>query len=164
MISLKNISLRRGTRVLLDQVSVTLNPGEKAGLVGRNGAGKSTLFALLNGSLHEDGGEFFIPPQWRLAQVAQHMPETAESATRFVLEGDTRLTELQARLSSAEKSGDGMTIAQVHADLADAGAHDAAARAQALILGLGFKVGELERPVNSFSGGWLLAVTALRSE
>ena len=163
MISLKNISLRRGTRVLLDQVSVTLNPGEKAGLVGRNGAGKSTLFALLNGSLHEDGGEFFIPPQWRLAQVAQHMPETAESATRFVLEGDTRLTELQARLSSAEKSGDGMTIAQVHADLADAGAHDAAARAQALILGLGFKVGELERPVNSFSGGWRMRLQLARA-
>ena len=52
MITLKNIVLRRGTKVLLDNVSVTLNPGEKVGLVGRNGAGKSTLFALLNGTLH----------------------------------------------------------------------------------------------------------------
>ena len=74
MITLKNIVLRRGTKVLLDNVSVTLNPGEKVGLVGRNGAGKSTLFALLNGTLHEDGGDFSIPKQWRMAQVAQNMP------------------------------------------------------------------------------------------
>jgi ATP-binding cassette, subfamily F, member 3 len=49
MINLKNVTLRRGTKVLLDKASVTLNPGEKVGLVGRNGAGKSTLFALFNG-------------------------------------------------------------------------------------------------------------------
>jgi ATP-binding cassette subfamily F protein 3 len=58
MISLKNITLRRGTKVLLDQVSTTINPGESVGLVGRNGAGKSSLFALLNGSISEDGGDF----------------------------------------------------------------------------------------------------------
>ena len=54
MITLKNITLRRAAKVLLDGASVTINPGEKVGLVGRNGAGKSTLFGLLNGSLHED--------------------------------------------------------------------------------------------------------------
>ena len=93
MISLKNVTLRRGTKVLLDQASVTLNPGEKVGLVGRNGAGKSTLFALLNGTLHEDGGDFDMPKAWRMAQVAQNMPETEQPASEFVLEGDTRLAE-----------------------------------------------------------------------
>ena len=91
MITLKNVILRRSAKVLLDSASVTLNPGEKVGLVGRNGAGKSTLFALLNGTLHEDGGDFSIPTQWRMAQVAQDMPETDESATDFVVDGDTRL-------------------------------------------------------------------------
>ena len=99
MIQLKHITLRRGPKVLLDGASVTLNPGEKIGLVGRNGAGKSTLFALLNGSLHEDGGDFFMPPAWRMAQVAQHMPETDQPATAFVLDGDTRLAEAQAELA-----------------------------------------------------------------
>ncbi|MCF8148848.1 MAG: ATP-binding cassette domain-containing protein, partial [Sulfuritalea sp.] len=61
MITLKNVTLRRSAKVLLDSTSVTLNPGEKVGLVGRNGAGKSSLFALLNGSLHEDAGEYYIP-------------------------------------------------------------------------------------------------------
>ncbi|MEF9948722.1 MAG: ATP-binding cassette domain-containing protein [Comamonas sp.] len=163
MISLKNITLRRGTKVLLDQVSTTINPGESVGLVGRNGAGKSSLFALLNGSISEDGGDFFIPPQWRMAQVAQHMPETDESATQFVLDGDTRLAELNAKLAAAEASEDGMEIAQAYIDLGDAGAHDAEARAQALILGLGFKVSELSHPVNSFSGGWRMRLQLARA-
>ncbi|MBV8680968.1 MAG: ATP-binding cassette domain-containing protein, partial [Aquitalea sp.] len=51
MIILKNVALRRGTKVLLDNATVSINPGEKVGLVGRNGAGKSSLFAVLNGSL-----------------------------------------------------------------------------------------------------------------
>ncbi|MGH8820275.1 MAG: ATP-binding cassette domain-containing protein, partial [Rhodoferax sp.] len=69
MITLKNVTLRRSAKVLLDGASVTLNPGEKVGLVGRNGAGKSSLFALLSGTLHEDGGDYAIPPQWRMGQV-----------------------------------------------------------------------------------------------
>jgi ATP-binding cassette subfamily F protein 3 len=163
MIQLKNVTLRRGTKVLLDGASVTLNPGEKVGLVGRNGAGKSTLFALFNGSLHEDGGDFSMPPTWRMAQVAQNMPETDQPATAFVLDGDTRLTEAQAELARAETEHDGMAIAHAHALLHDAGAHDAKARAQTLILGLGFKLNELDNPVNSFSGGWRMRLQLARA-
>jgi len=163
VIQLRNVTLRRGAKVLLDGVSVTINPGEKVGLVGRNGAGKSTLFALLNGSLHEDAGDFSVPPQWRLAQVAQNMPESDEPATAFVLAGDTRLAALREELAAAETSGDGLAIAHAHSDLADAGAHDAVPRAQALILGLGFRPDELERPVNSFSGGWRMRLQLARA-
>ena len=163
MIQLKNVTLRRSAKVLLDAASVTLNPGEKVGLVGRNGAGKSTLFALLNGTLHEDGGDFSVPKQWRLAQVAQNMPETEETATDFVLGGDTRLTELRAALEAAEQSEDGMAMAHAHVDLADAGEHDAVPRAQALILGLGFRSSELNQPVNSFSGGWRMRLQLARA-
>jgi ATP-binding cassette subfamily F protein 3 len=163
MINLKNVILRRGSKVLLDQASVTLNPGEKVGLVGRNGAGKSTLFALFNGTLHEDGGDFDMPKAWRMAQVAQNMPETDQPASEFVLEGDTRLAELRQRLVLAEESGDGMEMAHVYTDLADAGDHDALPRAEALILGLGFRVDELNNPVNSFSGGWRMRLQLARA-
>ena len=129
VISLQNLTLRRGAKVLLDGASATIHPGEKVALVGRNGAGKSTLFALLGGALHEDGGDFSMPAHWRIAQVAQHMPETGEAATAFVLAGDERLTRLRAQLAQAEAAGEGMAIAQLHADLQDAGAHDATARA-----------------------------------
>ena len=163
MITLKNLTLRRGARVLLDDASCVINPGERVGLVGRNGAGKSTLFALLNGTLHEDRGDFVIPTQWRMAQVAQDMPETDDSATRFVIEGDSRLVEAEAEVSAAEASGDGERMAYAYTHLNDVGAHDAQARAQALILGLGFKPGELGKPVNSFSGGWRMRLQLARA-
>ncbi|MBI4995695.1 MAG: ATP-binding cassette domain-containing protein [Rhodocyclales bacterium] len=163
MIILKSVTLRRGAKVLLDSASVTINPGEKASLVGRNGAGKSTLFGLLNGTLHEDGGDCSIPAQWRMAQVAQDMPETDQSATAFVVAGDTALLAAQAEVDAAEASDDGMRMAHAYMDLHDAGAHDAEARAQALILGLGFKTGELDNPVNSFSGGWRMRLQLARA-
>jgi ATP-binding cassette subfamily F protein 3 len=163
MIILKNLSLRRSAKVLLDRASVSLNPGEKVGLVGRNGAGKSSLFALLNGTLHEDKGDFSIPSQWRMAQVAQDMPETDASATDFVIEGDTVLAAAQAEVGAAEASDDGERMAHAYMELHDAGAHDAQSRAQALILGLGFKTSELNNPVNSFSGGWRMRLQLARA-
>ncbi|VTU20262.1 putative ABC transporter ATP-binding protein YheS [Variovorax sp. SRS16] len=171
MITLKNVILRRSAKVLLDGASVTINPGEKVGLVGRNGAGKSTLFALFNGTLHEDGGDFSLPRQWRMAQVAQDMPETEEGASDFVVGGDTRLVELRQALAAAEAAHEtdpddhdmGMALAHAYTDLADAGEHDALPRAQALVLGLGFKVHELDQPVNSFSGGWRMRLQLARA-
>jgi ATP-binding cassette, subfamily F, member 3 len=163
MITLKNVVLRRGAKVLLDSASVVVNPGEKVGLVGRNGAGKSSLFALLNGTLHEDSGQYAIPTQWRMAQVAQEMPEVEQSATSFVVEGDVVLHAAQAEVRAAEASGDGERIGHAYMELYDAGEHDAVARAQALILGLGFKVSELENPVNSFSGGWRMRLQLARA-
>ncbi|MDE2259327.1 MAG: ATP-binding cassette domain-containing protein [Betaproteobacteria bacterium] len=163
MITLKNVVLRRGAKILLDNASVTIKPGEKVGLVGRNGAGKSTLFALLNGTLHEDGGDCSIPAQWHMAQVVQEMPETGQSATRFVVEGDVVLRAAQTEVEAAERSGDGNRMAHAYMKLYDAGAHDVEARAQALILGLGFKVGELNNPVNGFSGGWRMRLQLARA-
>jgi ATP-binding cassette subfamily F protein 3 len=104
-----------------------------------------------------------MPKAWRMAQVAQNMPETDQPASDFVLEGDTRLAELRERLAAAEASGDGMEMAHVYTDLADAGDHDALPRAEALILGLGFRVDELNKPVNSFSGGWRMRLQLARA-
>ncbi|MGF6648354.1 ABC-F family ATP-binding cassette domain-containing protein [Paraburkholderia sp. GAS82] len=163
MISVRNVTLRRGVNVVLDNASVTFTPGEKIGLVGRNGAGKSSFFGLLNGTLHEDGGEFSIPAAWKMGQVAQEMPETEQSATDFVIEGDTVMLAAQAEVAAAEASDDGMRMAHAYMALHDAGAHDAPARAQALILGLGFSAAQLSQPVNSFSGGWRMRLQLARA-
>lgn len=163
MISVRNVTLRRGVNVVLDRASATFNPGEKIGLVGRNGAGKSSFFGLLNGTLHEDSGEFSLPAAWRMGQVAQEMPETEQSATDFVVEGDTVLLAAQAEVAAAEASDDGMRMAEAYMALHDAGAHDAPARAQALILGLGFTTAQLGQPVNSFSGGWRMRLQLARA-
>ena len=163
MITLKNLTLRRGTKVVLERANLVLNPGEKVGLVGRNGAGKSSLFALLAGRLHADAGDVEIPPKWRLGEVAQQMPETGDGATDFVLAGDVPLVEAQAMLAAAEAADDGHAIAEAHLALEEAGAFDARSRAQALLLGLGFKPAELDAPVNSFSGGWRMRLQLARA-
>ncbi|WP_119355111.1 ABC-F family ATP-binding cassette domain-containing protein, partial [Azohydromonas sediminis] len=163
MITLRNLTLRRGTKVVLERANLVINPGEKVALVGRNGAGKSSLFALLAGRLHADAGECEIPPKWRLGEVAQQMPDTDDGATDFVLAGDLPLVQAQRQLAAAEATDDGHAIAQAHLALEEAGAFDARARAQALLLGLGFKPAELDAPVNSFSGGWRMRLQLARA-
>ncbi len=163
MITLRGITLRRGTKVVLDQASVTLQPGEKIGLIGRNGAGKSSLFSLLTGRLHADAGDVDMPPRWRIGEVAQDMPDTEDGATDFVLQGDTVLQAAQDALTAAESSGDGHAIADAHMALDEAGAFDAPSRAQSLLLGLGFRIEQLDAPVNSFSGGWRMRLQLARA-
>ncbi len=163
MIQIKNLTLRRGVKVVLKDASVTLNPGEKVGLVGRNGAGKSSLFSLIAGRLQTDAGDFDMPAKWRIGEVAQDMPETEQGATEFVLEGDLPLMEARAALDAAEAADDGDAMADAHMHLEQAGAFDAPARAQALLLGLGFRNEQVDAPVNSFSGGWRMRLQLARA-
>ncbi len=163
MITLRNITLRRGVKVVLQAAGVTLQPGEKIGLIGRNGAGKSSLFALLTGKLQADTGDVEMPPRWRIGEVAQDMPETSDSATEFVLQGDIPLQKAQDALAAAEASGDGHAIADAHVLLDEAGSFDSRARAQSLLLGLGFRTEQLDGPVNSFSGGWRMRLQLARA-
>ncbi|MCW5659376.1 MAG: ATP-binding cassette domain-containing protein [Burkholderiaceae bacterium] len=163
MITLRDVTLRRGAKVVLERTSLTVHAGEKVGLVGRNGAGKSSLFALLANRLHADKGDVEVPPRWRIGEVAQSMPETDDGATEFVLQGDDVLMRAQAKLVEAETAGDGHAIAEAHLALEEAGTFDARARAQALLLGLGFRVEQLDAPVNSFSGGWRMRLQLARA-
>ena len=163
MLVLSQLSLRRGTKLVLDRATVTLQPGEKIGLVGRNGAGKSSLFGLVAGRLQADAGEFSMPPRWRIAEVAQDMPETSDGATDFVLEGDTQLAEAEAALAAAEAADDGHAMGEAHQAIAEAGGFDARPRAQAMLMGLGFKSAELDAPVDSFSGGWRMRLQLARA-
>jgi ATP-binding cassette, subfamily F, member 3 len=163
MINLRKLSLRRGAKLVLQDAQLTLHAGEKVGLVGRNGAGKTSLFHLLAGRLHPDAGELEMPQRWRLAEVAQDMPESSDSATTFVLQGDLPLQKAEAALARALAAGDGEGIAHAHVSLEEAGAFDAEARAQALLLGLGFRSAELAQPVNSFSGGWRMRLQLARA-
>jgi ATP-binding cassette, subfamily F, member 3 len=163
MITLRDLTLRRGTRAILQGAELTIHAGEKLGLVGRNGIGKSSLFMLLAGRLQPDRGDAEVPARWRIGEVAQSMPETTDSATEFVLQGDLPLQAAIASLAAAELSGDGHAMAEAHLALDEAGAFDARARAQALLLGLGFRTEQLDSPVNSFSGGWRMRLQLARA-
>jgi ATP-binding cassette subfamily F protein 3 len=71
-----------------------------------------------------------------------------------VLEGDIPLMEAQRELAAAEAANDGEAMAHAHMKIGEVGGFDARSRAQALLMGLGFKTEQVEAPVNSFSGGW----------
>jgi ATP-binding cassette subfamily F protein 3 len=92
VITLKNVTLRRGAKVLARQRVCQPQP-ERKGRPGRAATAQANRRSsrCSNGSLHEDAGEFNMPAQWRMGQVAQDMPETEpEAPPTFVVEGDTR--------------------------------------------------------------------------
>jgi len=151
VIRLSQVSLRRGAKLLLEGADLVLNPGDSAGLIGANGSGKTSLFALLRDELHADKGDVELPAHWRISHVAQETPALERPAVEYVIDGDTKLRALQHELESTH---DGTRMGELHAALADADVYTSLPRAAALLLGLGFKSDELEKPVATFSGGW----------
>ena len=154
MIEIKNLTLQRGSKLLLDKANLTVSPQRRVGLVGRNGTGKSSLFALIKGEIAQDGGDVLLPAHWKLASVAQETPALDISALDYVLRGDGELQLFQTALHEAEAKNDGMKQAEYHAKLEEIDAYSAPARAARLLSGLGFSQEEHGRPVKSFSGGW----------
>ncbi|WP_410498295.1 ATP-binding cassette domain-containing protein [Chitinibacter sp. S2-10] len=152
MIRLKSLTLRRGVKVLLDRVELTLNPGSKTGVVGANGAGKSSFFALLRDEIHADEGALEMPPRAAIAHVAQETPALPCSALDYVLDGDAELLRIEAELAAV--AGDGLQHAELLAQLEAIDGYSAPSRAGKLLAGLGFSIEEISRPVASFSGGW----------
>ncbi|MFC7287073.1 ATP-binding cassette domain-containing protein [Herminiimonas glaciei] len=148
----------RGIKPLLDNVDVTLNPGDKIGLIGANGAGKSSLFGLLRGELHADLGTIDFPSKWRVAYVAQETPPLERSAIDYAIDGDVTLRRLEEELAFLESEPDtldnGVLIGELYSALADADAYTVRSRAEQLLLGLGFTMAQMDQPVASFSGGW----------
>ena len=154
MIRLQKLTLIRGTKPLMEAADLTLNPGEKIGLIGANGSGKSSLFALLRGELQADGGDADFPAGWRISHVAQETPALDRPALDYAIDGDSTLRRLEASLVEAEAAHDGHRIGELHAALADADAYTVRARAEQLLNGLGFSRDQMNRPVARFSGGW----------
>ncbi len=154
MLKLTDLSLRRGTRLLLEKVDLTLHAGQKVGIVGANGCGKSSLFALLRGQLQPYAGDLSLPPRTVIAHVAQETPGVDRPAVEYVMDGDTELWAVQAELAAAEAAGDGTRQAERLAHLEAIGGYTARARAGRLMHGLGFTASQEELPVASFSGGW----------
>jgi ATP-binding cassette subfamily F protein 3 len=163
MITITNLRLQRGQKVLLESANARVDIGQRVGVIGRNGTGKSSLFALLRGELHGDAGDVSIPSNWVIAHVAQEMPETEMSALDYVLEGDEELMRLKAELKIAEEQNDGVAIAHCHSEWARIDAYSAPARAGQLLNGLGFAQSLQGNPVNSFSGGWRMRLNLARA-
>ncbi len=161
MLRIHNLSLRRGTKLLLDSASVTIHPGHRVGLVGPNGCGKSSLFALLLGHLSPDQGDAVFPPGWTVAHVAQEVPDLDRATLDFVMDGDAELRAIEDEL--AHPDPDGHRLAELHARFADIGGHGARSRAAVLLNGLGFSEADHTRSLREFSGGWRVRLQLARA-
>jgi ATP-binding cassette subfamily F protein 3 len=154
LLTISQLTIRMGGRVLLDGAELAIEPGRRIGLVGRNGAGKSTLLRAIAGELAPDGGDIRLAARARLGQVRQEAPSGPATLLETVLEGDTERLALLREADSAEP----MRLAEIHERLRAIGAEAAPARAAAILAGLGFDEAAQARPVQSFSGGWRMRV------
>ncbi|MDI2090048.1 ATP-binding cassette domain-containing protein [Commensalibacter oyaizuii] len=152
---INNLTLRIFGRPLLENASLTIENGQKVGLVGRNGTGKSTLLAAIAGDIPIDGGDILIPNRIRMARVKQEAPSGQHSLIDTVLAADQERSQL---LYEAEHIQDAYRLAEVHERLIAIDADSAPARAATILAGLGFNEENQQRPVADFSGGWRMRV------
>ncbi|MEM7215731.1 MAG: ABC-F family ATP-binding cassette domain-containing protein [Pseudomonadota bacterium] len=155
MLKLDQLTVHIAGRPLIQNASLVLPKGTRAGLVGRNGCGKTTLFKVISGEHPSESGAVEIARGWRIGQVAQEAPGTEDSLIEIVLAADIERCSL---LAETETETDPDRIAEIQARLTDIEAHSAEARAATILAGLGFDHAAQHRPASSFSGGWRMRV------
>ena len=163
MISLRNFALRRGERLLLSEVDLTMHAGYRVGVVGRNGTGKSSLFAAIRNEIEADKGDIELPGKVRIASVAQETPSLPDPAIEFVLSGDVEVAAAIRAEAKALAAEDWEAVAVAHHRLEEVNGYDASARAGKLLHGLGFPADTHYNPVSSFSGGWRVRLNLARA-
>ena len=163
MISLRNFALRRGERLLLSDVDLTMHAGYRVGVVGRNGTGKSSLFAAIRNEIEADKGDIDLPGKVRIASVAQETPSLPDPAIEFVLAGDVDVAAALRAEAKALADEDWEAVAMAHHRLEEVNGYDASARAGKLLHGLGFPGDTHQRAVSSFSGGWRVRLNLARA-
>ncbi|WP_435192265.1 ribosomal protection-like ABC-F family protein [Streptomyces sp. bgisy126] len=159
-LSVRNATKSYGTRPVLDQVSLTVRPGEKAAVVGENGSGKSTLLRLLAAAETPDAGEVTVAFPGGVGHLAQTLDL---DATRTVQDAvDLALTELRAmerRLRAAEETLADASDEELAAygellvAYEERGGYEADARVDAAAHALGLARITRDRPLGSLSGG-----------
>ncbi|MBT2444155.1 ABC-F family ATP-binding cassette domain-containing protein [Streptomyces sp. ISL-36] len=163
-LTLRHVSTSYGDRSVLDQVSLTVRPGEKTAVIGENGSGKSTLLRLLAGVQAPDSGEVTLRSPGGTARLAQTLAETfgvgPEHTVRDAV--DAALAELRAmerQMRSAEETLGSATPEELAAygELStryeERGGYQADARVDAALHGLGLGHVPYERPIGTLSGG-----------
>ncbi len=155
MLTLSDITVRLGGRVIIDGASATIPDGHRVGLIGRNGAGKSTLLKVITGELDPDGGDVELGKNRRIGLIAQEAPSGDGTPLETVLAADIERASL---LAAAENETDPAKIGEIHNRLADIEAYAAPSRAARILAGLGFTEAEQHQPIESFSGGWRMRV------
>lgn len=163
MIEFNQITLRVGTKVLIEDFSAQIHNKMHVGLIGKNGTGKTSLFNMILGNYESDKGSMHIQPHLQIAHVEQEITNIDQSAFDYVLSGDTELIALREAEEKALNENDGFEISRIHQELDRIDGYRADSRASALLMGLGFDHNEITRSVKSFSGGWRMRLNIAKA-
>ena len=107
MLSVSNLSLQFGKRILFDEVNITFSPGNCYGIIGANGAGKSTFLKILSKDLEPNTGSVFLEPGKRLSVLEQnHNRYDDNTVLESVILGNKKLFELKNEIDSIYAKAD----------------------------------------------------------
>lgn len=173
MLQINNISLIIGDRKILNEVSFQAGHKDKIGLVGRNGAGKSTLLKIIAGFQSSTYGQVQMPNNSKVGYLTQDLPEAGELPVKqAVMNSMGEISGLERRYDELQhwiETRLDMVETDEYADWIDEwthlneklhlfGAGQADAEVEKILKGLGFKQEDLNKPLNTFSGGWQMRV------
>lgn len=177
VISTHSLSLSFGDKIILDNVSFSLNEGDRLGIVGVNGAGKTSLFRLLTGEYTPTSGEVFLAHERTLGALRQDeasLPAArGESLYDYVLAGygealslEAEIAKTESELAKAEWEEDVMRysarLSALHERFAKAGGTTFRSMARGMLLHMGFSEDEITRPVSTLSGGQVTRLALAR--
>ena len=164
MLSARDLTLRRGPQPLFTDVNFTIFRGNKVGITGANGAGKSSLFAAVRGQLGADRGE--IERARRIcasAMWSRKLPPKRAPPLNSFSTATANCARVQAAIAAAEQRDEPIKLAELYTELESIDGYRAAARAAAVMHGLGFKAKDHQRTVAEFSGGWRVRLGMARA-
>ncbi len=174
MIQLKNIFLSFGSRDIFKNLSWHIKDGKRIGLFGPNGIGKTTLLNMLAGLYKPDSGAVSMPPSHVIGYLPQEVEETdsdvaiieeALSVFKEIQELERESESIAEELNSISDHGSALykksllRLDAIHNELRTRDSHTIRYQTEKMLLGLGFEAGDLNKPLNTFSGGWRMRVS-----
>ena len=172
VVTASNLRKDFGATVLFEGVSFVVRRGDRVALAGPNGAGKTTLLRMIAGETAVDAGELVLAKSTRVALHDQRPPlERGLTLREYVVAGASDLVALEEELRRLEQAMAGgahdqatlSRYADAQARLEHAGGYDWRDRATAVVRGLGFVDADLDRRLDTFSGGELTRASLARS-
>jgi len=172
LLRLEGVARSFGGRTLFRDAALTIHRNDRIGLVGPNGAGKTTLLQIASGLEAPDSGRVSVPRGVRVAMLRQEIdPNRSCSVQSEVASAFSELAALEQNMRDLEREMEELAHAgrEIPSDLTDrygdcrtrfeiGGGFERESRVERILAGLGFDAERIERPLNTFSGGWLMRV------
>lgn len=158
MLSVQNVRLQYGKRVLFDEVNVKFTDGNCYGVIGANGAGKSTFLKILSGEIEANTGSVHLEPGKRLAVLKQNHNDYDEHAViHAVMMGHEKLWKIMQEKDAIYakedfSDEDGIRASELEAEFAEMDGWNAESDAAALLSGLGILEGDHYKLMSEMSG------------